>query len=112
MFPTKKAPRLGQWDGRRRSSRHEEPLLRRLGKPAVLVRLGVAWLTTIAVTVLAIAWGPPFPYRVGEIVPHDLRARLDFEMINQVELVNLGEATRSRPTDDSDPIHETAKRTD
>src|SRR5437773_478211 len=33
MFPSKKSLRLGQWDGRRRSSRHAEPVLRRLGQP-------------------------------------------------------------------------------
>ncbi len=87
MFPTKKDPRLGQWDGRRRSSRHEEPLLRRLAQPGVLVRLGVAWLTTMAVTLLAAHWGPPFPFRVGESYSYDLRARLDFDMVNQVEPV-------------------------
>jgi putative nucleotidyltransferase with HDIG domain len=112
MFPTKKLPRLGQWDGRRRSSRHEEPLLRRLGQPAVLLRLGVAWLTTVAVTALAALSGPPFPYRVGEIYPHDLRARVDFEMINQVELVNLFEPGRPKTTGEADPIHETARQAD
>ena len=108
MFPIKKLPRLGQWDGRRRSSRQEEPLLRRLAQPAVLARLSIAWLTTIVVTALAIAWGPPFAYRVGEIYPHDLRARVDFEVVNQVELVNLHEP----PPGEHDPIRETAKRSD
>lgn len=108
MFPIKKFPRLGQWDGRKRSSRQEEPMLRRLGQPAVLLRLSVAWLTTIAVTALAINWGPPFPYRVGEIYPHDLRARVDFEVVNQVELVNLHEPVPA----ENDPIHETATRSD
>src|SRR5262245_41065892 len=97
MFPSKKTPRLGQWDGRRRSSRQEEPLLRRLGQPAVLVRLGVAWLTAVAVTVLAISWGPPFPYRIGEIYPYDMRARVDFEIVNQVELINLSEPGKPAP---------------
>src|SRR5437660_11423256 len=97
MFPMKKPPRLGQWDGRRRSSRQEEPLWRRLGQPAVLVRLGVAWLTAVAVTVLAVSWGPPFPYRIGEIYPHDMRARVDFEIVNQVELINLREPGKPTP---------------
>ncbi len=111
MFPTKKVLRLGHWDGRRRSSRHEEPLFRRLVQPAVLLRVGVAWLTTLAVTALAVAWGPPFPYRVGETYPHDLRARVDFEMVNQVELVNLGEPIRP-VNGETGPIHETAKQAD
>src|SRR5438105_7259684 len=111
MFPTKKMPRLGQWDGRRRSSRHEEPLLRRLGQPAVVARLAVAWLTTMAVTCLAVGWGPPFPFRAGEIYPYDLRARVDFEIVNQVELVNLREPQRQQPGE-QDPIRETAQHAD
>jgi putative nucleotidyltransferase with HDIG domain len=112
MFPSKKTPRLGQWDGRRRSSRYDEPLLRRLGQPAVLARLGVAWLTTIAVTFVAVSWGPPFPYRIGEIHSHDLRARVDFEIVNQVEFVNLHEPERRPPPGEHDPIRETAQHTD
>ena len=91
MFPSKKTPRLGQWNGRRRSSRQDEPLLRRLSQPVVLARIGIAWLTTMAATLMAVGWGAPFPYRVGEIYPHDLRARVDFAMVNQVELVNQGD---------------------
>jgi putative nucleotidyltransferase with HDIG domain len=80
MFPNKKAVlRLGHWDGRWRSSRHDEPLWRRLGQPAVLIRLGATWLTTVAVTAVAIFWGLPFSYRPGEVYPYDLRARVDFE---------------------------------
>src|SRR5262245_30079904 len=76
--------------GRRRSSRFDDSLVRRLGRPSALGRLGVAGLTTLAVTVLAVWWGPPLPYRVGEIYPHDLRARVDFEVLNQVELFHDG----------------------
>lgn len=72
--------RLGQWTGRKRSSR-EEPILRRLTQRDVLVRLAVVWLTTFAVTGLAIAWGPPFPYRADQIYPHDVKARVDFQLV-------------------------------
>lgn len=89
MFsPLKKLPRLLQWDGRTRSSRHEEPLLRQMAHRHSLVRLTVVWLTTLLVTALAIWWGPPMRYRVGEVYPYDLRARVDFAVINHVELVN------------------------
>lgn len=84
MF-SKQTPRLGQWNGRRRSTRHDEPLLRRLGHPGALARLAVVWLTTMSATLLAIWWGPPFPYRAGEIYPHHLRARVDFEVLFQGE---------------------------
>jgi cyclic-di-AMP phosphodiesterase PgpH len=95
MFgPLKKHPRLGQWNGRTRSSRSEEPILPRLCRRPVLLRLAVVWLTTLAVTAIAYAWGPPLPYRVGETCPHDLRVRVDFEIVNPVELVNRKEAQR------------------
>ncbi len=97
MFANKKSLRLGQWDGRKRSSRQSEPILRRISHPAVLARLGIACLTTAAVTALAVLWGPPFPYRVGETYAHDLRARVDFEIVNPVELNNLHEAPSDRP---------------
>src|SRR5262245_44162457 len=97
MFQNRSSPRLGQWTGRRRSTRHEEPLLRRLAQPAVLLRLGIVWLTTIAVTVSAIRWGVPLPYRVGEIPQHDLRARVEFELVNHVELVNQLDPQKKPP---------------
>ncbi len=92
--------RLGQWNGRRRSTRLDEPLLQLLTQPAALVRLGVAWFTTLVATVLAIWWGPPFAYRLGEIHPHDVRARVDFEIVNQVELDNSLDQLKKDPAQD------------
>jgi hypothetical protein len=84
MFGTsKKSARLGQWDGRTRSSREDEPVLPRLWRRPVLQRLALVLLTTAAVTLLVIAWGPPLPYRVGEVYPSDLRVRVYFEVVNQ-----------------------------
>jgi putative nucleotidyltransferase with HDIG domain len=104
MFgPLKKHPRLGQWNGRTRSSRSEEPLLPRLWRRPVMLRLAVVWLTTLAATAIAYAWGPPLPYRVGETCPHDLRVRVDFEILNPVELVNRKEAQRIRETKGTRP---------
>lgn len=101
MFsPSKNNPRLNQWNGRRRSSRQDEPLLRRLTQRRVLLRLAVVLATTFLVTFLAILWGPPFPYREGEVYDHDLRARLDFQVINEVERANQqdpGEGYSNRP---------------
>src|SRR5436305_913396 len=89
MFgPAKKQPRLGQWNGRRRSSRSDEPMLPSLWRRPVLFRLAVVLVTTVVVTLMAYLDGPPVPYRIGEIYPHDLRVRVDFEVINHVELVN------------------------
>jgi hypothetical protein len=82
---SKKHPRLGQWDGRRRSSRSDEPVLPRLGQRPVLLRLATVLLTTLAATLLAYAWGPPMAYRVGEVPSRDLRVRVHFEMVNEAQ---------------------------
>jgi putative nucleotidyltransferase with HDIG domain len=91
MFnPLKKPSRLGQWNGRRRSSRSDEPVWPQLRRRPVLCRLAVVVLTAAAVTGIAYLWGPPMPYRVGEVYPYDLRVRADFELVNDVELVKQG----------------------
>jgi hypothetical protein len=69
MFgPSKKPSRLGQWDGRRRSSRSEEPVLPHLLHRTVLLRLGAVLVTALAVTLTATfhsrAGAPPV-VRVG-----------------------------------------------
>jgi putative nucleotidyltransferase with HDIG domain len=92
----RKNPRLGQWNGRRRSSRSDEPLLPRLWQRPVLLRLAVVWLTAALVTAFAYVWGPPLPYRLGESYPYDMRVRVDFEVVNPVELVNREEAQRGQ----------------
>src|SRR5438105_8914310 len=84
MFgPIKKRSRLGQWNGRRRSSRSDEPVMPHLGQKQVLLRFLAVLLTTVIATFLAFLWGRPLPYRVGETCPRDLRARVHFEVINQ-----------------------------
>jgi putative nucleotidyltransferase with HDIG domain len=81
----KKHARLGQWDGRRRSSRSDTPVLPMLRQRAVLLRLAVVLATTIGVTYQAYSWGPPLPYRVGKIYPRDLRVRVYFELVNETQ---------------------------
>src|SRR5262249_33695244 len=83
----RKLARLGQWNGRKRSTR-QDPFFRRLGRRRVLLRVGVVWLTACLVTGLAVWWGEPMPYRVGAVYPHDLRARVDFRIVNQIAALN------------------------
>ena len=86
MFGSGRKPsRLGQWDGRRRSSR-SDPLLWPVawGRP-VLLRLALVLLAALGVFALVYANGPPLPYRVGETLPHDVRARVPFEIVNEVQ---------------------------
>ena len=88
MFgPVKKLARLGQWNGRKRSTR-QEPFFRRLGQRRVLMRVAVVWLTTATVAGLAIWWGEPMPYRLGATYRHDLRARVDYTIVNQIAPLN------------------------
>jgi putative nucleotidyltransferase with HDIG domain len=81
----KKQSRLGQWDGRRRSSRCDEPMLPRLWRRPVLVRLAPVLLAVALVTLLAYSGGPVIPYRVGQVYPCDLRVRADFELVNETQ---------------------------
>jgi putative nucleotidyltransferase with HDIG domain len=101
--------RLRQWNGRRRSSRGNEPVLPHFWERSALARLAVVWVTTIAVTLVAFCWGLPFPYRVGQSVPHDLRVRVDFEVVNHVALINQG---LPNPRTDPAPVRENAQFTD
>jgi putative nucleotidyltransferase with HDIG domain len=89
----KKQPRLGQWNGRRRSSRCDEPMLPRLWRRPVLLRLATVLVTTVLVTFLVAKWGPTQPYRVGQISPHDLRVRVDFELFNPAQTEPAQQAT-------------------
>src|SRR4051794_2040882 len=95
MFgPKKNHPRLGQWDGRRRSTRADEPMLPHLWRRPGLLRPGPVLVATVPLTLLAFFLGPPLPYRLGQIYPFDLRVRVDFAVVNQVELANQKEIER------------------
>jgi putative nucleotidyltransferase with HDIG domain len=84
MFPSnRKQPRLGQWNGRRRSTRHDAPMWPHLWRRPVLLRLTPVLVTTVLVTLLVAKWGPVLPYRVGQIHPGDLRVRVDFQLAAQ-----------------------------
>ncbi len=113
MFrPLKKEPRLSQWDGRRRSTRHEEPVLPQLARRPVVARLAVVWLTMLLTTALVYWGGLPLPYRVGEVHPRDIRARVDFQVFN-AGLTQLAqdEAPR-RERNNVAPVYDTYKRGD
>lgn len=110
---TKKTARLGQWNGPRHSTREEAPVLPRLWCRAVLVRLGAVLLAAMGVTALIYFWGPPFPYRVGEVYANDLRVRVNFEIVNQPQTDwRREEAVESLPDSEvDDPVaREEARR--
>jgi putative nucleotidyltransferase with HDIG domain len=69
-------------------------------------RLGSVLATVVVATLLACWWGPPAPYRLGEVRRGDLRARVYFEVINwqQTEL-KRDEAVAGLPADvRDDPV--------
>jgi putative nucleotidyltransferase with HDIG domain len=107
MFgPIKKHARLLQWNGRRRSSRTDELVLPSLWQRPVLLRLALALVTAVTVTVLVYSWGPPFPYRVGEKYPTALTVRAPFEIVNHVETEWKREEAlkRYKETEGHDPL--------
>jgi putative nucleotidyltransferase with HDIG domain len=80
---TRKSPRLAEWDGRRRSSRCDALFdWKSLRRRAVLVRLAVVAITAVLVAAILIGDGPPLPYRIGQSVPRDVRARVGFDVVN------------------------------
>src|SRR5262249_36539002 len=81
----RRSPRLAQWDGRRRSSRSDAMDWRALFRRTVLVRLAVVAVAAMALGLLCAGDGPPLPYRVGETVPRDLRARVAFDLVDDPE---------------------------
>ena len=83
----------GMAGGARRAARSRS--CRGCAQPHVLLRLWPrCWLTALLATLLAYVWGPPLPYRVGEVCPHDLRARVYFEVVNQAQT----ERSATRPS--------------
>jgi putative nucleotidyltransferase with HDIG domain len=81
----KRSARPIQWDGRRRSSWSDEPVLTRLWDRDALLRLGAVLVTALSATFLAYNFGAQQTHRVGEKVLNDLRARVYFEMVNQAQ---------------------------
>jgi putative nucleotidyltransferase with HDIG domain len=107
MFASpRKLSRIGQWNGRRRSSRSDEPVLPHLWQRPVLLRLAAVLATALSVTFMAYNWGPSQPYRVGQRWSHDLRARVYFEVVDPVRTERKrDDAINDLPPDRrSDPV--------
>lgn len=80
---TRKSPRLAQWDGRTRSSRCDRIDWRAILHRGALLRLAVVALACVPLVLLVVGDGPPFPYRLGQSVLRDVRARVAFEVLNE-----------------------------
>src|SRR5205085_9169315 len=68
--------------------------------------------TMLAVTFLAYWWGPPLPFRFGEVYPNDLRVRAYFEVVKQAQTEQAREeAVQRLPEDErADPAAREAAR--
>lgn len=109
MFSSsKKQPRLSQWNGRRRSSRSDDPVLPHLWQRPVMLRLAVVLLTVAVVTCLIYWCSPPLSYRVGEILPRDLRVRVAFAIVNQPQTEQRREEAAAQAG--NDPLAREAAR--
>lgn len=76
-------PRLENWDGRRHSTRDGGSMFPLAWSRPVALRLLVVLAASAAVTALLFLNSPPFPHRVGAVLPHDFRARVAFEVPNE-----------------------------
>jgi putative nucleotidyltransferase with HDIG domain len=84
----------------------DEPVLPRLWRANVLLRLAPVLVTALAVTCIAYRWIPPLPYRVGQILPRDVRVRTYFELVNEAQTERMrDDAVESLPLLESeDPV--------
>ncbi len=99
----RRSPRLAQWDGRRRSSRSDAVDWRTLLRRAVLARLAVVVAACVALALLVAGDGPPLPYRVGQTVPRDARARVEFDLVDDPETTQAQDDAERRTPTSGDP---------
>jgi putative nucleotidyltransferase with HDIG domain len=60
------------------------------------MRLAIVSATVLAVILLACWWGPPVPYKVGQVFPTDLRVRAHFAIVNEALTEQLREEAVQR----------------
>src|SRR4051812_20420454 len=80
--PIKKPTRLGLWTGPQLQPRGQHSWLTALCQREVFVRASIVVATVALLATLAYGWGLPLPYRIGEVCPHDVLARIDFSVID------------------------------
>src|SRR5262245_345484 len=84
---SKKRSRLILWEGQRRAAQQLSPADVWERRRRMLYRLATAVCTVVLISLIVHAggggWGPPFAFREGEIQGRDLRARVDFQVIEE-----------------------------
>lgn len=90
MFSNSRRPaRLASWDGRTRSTRCDRIHWPELLRKPVLARVAIVLAACLVLADLVAGAGPPFPYRVGQTVPRDIRARVPFEVVDEAETARI-----------------------
>jgi putative nucleotidyltransferase with HDIG domain len=77
-----KSSRLGQWVAPRPGSGSQLVWLTDLCKRDTLARMSLVVATALTLALLSYFWGLPLPYRIGERWAHDVRARVEFTVID------------------------------
>ncbi|MFM7150506.1 MAG: hypothetical protein ACKO23_11735, partial [Gemmataceae bacterium] len=71
-----------------------------------MLRLGAVLLMSLTVSLLAYRLGPVHSHRLGRVMPHDLRSRVYFEVIDHVQTARLrDEAVLALPEDQRNDTH-------
>src|SRR5262249_54229494 len=81
--PSKKPSRLSLWTGPPPQPDGWPSWLTTLCQPAALTRVCLVVGTVVVLATLAYAWGLPLPFRIGELWAHDVRARVDFQVLDE-----------------------------
>jgi cyclic-di-AMP phosphodiesterase PgpH len=85
MFGVGRKPsRLENWDGRKHSSRSEPTVLPITWNRNLILRILIISFTVFGVVSLLYLRGPAFPYRMGAVLSHDVRTRVDFQVVNEL----------------------------
>jgi putative nucleotidyltransferase with HDIG domain len=103
MFGRRQEPRLENWDGRTRSSRDGTSIWPRAWDRFVALRLSIVFVAAGTLVALLFLNSPPFPYRIGSVLPHDFRARVSFEVPNEAFAARHVDGAPSLSEDDTSP---------
>lgn len=107
----RRSPRLAQWDGRRRSSRSDAVDWRALTRRGVLVRATVVVAACASLGLVILGDGPPFPYRHGQSLLRDVRARVPFDIVDEPETAQARDEAEHHAADPQTAPKPTVVRT-
>ncbi len=103
IWVRRQEPRLENWDGRTRSSRDGSSIWPCVWNRSVVLRLTIVFLAAGSLVAILFLNSPPFPYRVGAVLPHDFRARVAFEVPNEAFAARHVDGAPTIEDDDTSP---------